>query len=105
MTRFVDEERVAIDIYLDYRKVFNVVFCSIPCLFVGMLKCYIVDQWSTREVKNWLHHWVQNVVINDHIVTEGHLEVEFLSESVLGPILFNIFECCGGRELRHPCQV
>lgn len=71
--RFVDERKTVVASYLGFSKVFNVVSCSIPCLCVGMLQCYTLDGWTTREVKNWLHHWVQNVVVNGHIVPEGHL--------------------------------
>ena len=105
MTRFVDDGRAAVAICPDFSKVFNMVSCSILCLCVGMLQCYTLEGWTTREVKNWLHHWVQNVVVNDHIVSEGHLEVEFLRGFVLGPILFDIFISGVEEETNAPLSI
>jgi len=91
MTRCVDERRAVIAIYPEFSKVFKMVSSGIPCLCVGMLQCCSLDEWTNREVKNWLHHWVRNVVVNGHIAPEALLEVEFLRGSILRPILFNIF--------------
>lgn len=73
MPRFADERKTVVASYLDFSKVFNMVSCSTLCLCVGTLQRYTLDGWTTREVKNWLHHWVQNVVVNGCIVSEGHL--------------------------------
>ncbi|GCC29513.1 hypothetical protein chiPu_0007955 [Chiloscyllium punctatum] len=84
----VDEGRAAVIVHTGFSKAFD----KVPYgRLLGMVKLYGMP----RELANWIHNWLdgrkQRVVVEGRLSVWRHVTSDMPQETVLGPLLFAIY--------------